>query len=154
VVQDIALNLEAIQRPLATLKELEISDQATHDKAEKDLEKAGVVEAVNNCGEACANFSKNLKQWTKHSSSAKLSLRDRLSVGIWNKERIRTFRMQVQSCQYTVQFAIESTQLWVGPLCHAGEMDTNAEKGLSSSAPNMPLRLIAKTCRSKYKLSR
>ena len=111
VVQDIALNLEAIQRPLAALKELEFLDQSTHDKAKGDLEKAGVVEAVNNCGEACANFSKNLKQWTKHSSSTKLSLRDRLSVGVWNKERIRTFKTQVQSCQATVQFAIESTQL-------------------------------------------
>jgi len=111
VVQGIALNLEAIQRPLAALERLHISDQATHDKAKEDLKKTGVIDAVNKCGEACADFSKNLKQWTKHSSSTKLSLRDRLSVGVWNKERIRTFRTQVQTCQATVQFAIESTQL-------------------------------------------
>jgi len=92
VLQDVALNLEA---------------------AKVDLKKTGVVEAVNNCGQACANFSKNLKKWTKHSGSAKLSLRDRLSVGVWNKEKIRTFKTQVQSCQAIVQLAVTSTQLIV-----------------------------------------
>jgi hypothetical protein len=112
VVQDIASNLEGVQRPLATLEELNISDLATYTAAKVDLEKTGVVDAVNNCGQACANFTDNLKQWTKHSGSTKLSLRDRFSVGVWNKEKIRTFRMQVQSCQATVQFAITSTQLY------------------------------------------
>jgi hypothetical protein len=115
VVQDIASNLEAVQRPLAALEELKISDSATYAAAKDDLEKTGVAEAVNKCGQACADFTKKLEQWTKHSSSTKLSLRDRLSVGVWNKEKIGTFRMQVQSCQAIVQFAIESTQLWVSP---------------------------------------
>ena len=79
--------------------------------AKEDLEKTGVAEAVNKCGQACADFTKKLEQWTKHSSSTKLSFRDRLSVGVWNKEKIRTFRTQVPSCQAIVQFAIESTQL-------------------------------------------
>jgi Fungal N-terminal domain of STAND proteins len=111
VAQDIASNLEGIQRPLAALEELHISDLATYTAAKMDLEKTGVVEAVNNCGQACANFTDNLKQWTKHSSGTRFSLRDRFLVGIWNKEKIRTFRMQVQSCQATAQFAIASTQL-------------------------------------------
>ncbi|OAP54480.1 hypothetical protein AYL99_11581 [Fonsecaea erecta] len=113
LVQDIASNLEGVQRPLAALEELTISDPTTYTAAKADLERTGVSEAVNNCGEACAKFTNNLKQWTKHSSDVKFSLRDRLSVGIWNKEKIRTFRMQVQSCQATVQFAIASTQLIV-----------------------------------------
>jgi uncharacterized protein YPO0396 len=103
--------LEGVQRPLAALEELTISDPTTYATAKADLEKTGVVEAVNNCGQACANFTDNLKRWTKHSSGTKISLRDRFSVGVWNKEKIRTFRMQVQSCQATVQFAITSTQL-------------------------------------------
>jgi predicted DNA-binding protein YlxM (UPF0122 family) len=111
VVQDIASTLEAIQRPLAALEEIKISDSATYAEAKSDLEKTGVADVVNKCGQACADFSKKLQQWTKHSSSTKLSLRDRLSVGIWNKEKIRTFRVQIQSCQIIVQFAIESTQL-------------------------------------------
>ncbi|KAF3389776.1 hypothetical protein DPV78_011694 [Talaromyces pinophilus] len=111
VVQDIASSLEAIQRPLTALEQLKISDSATYVEAKSDLEKTGVVEAVNKCGQACADFANQLQQWTKHSRKTKLSLRDRLSVGIWNKEKIHTFRTQVQSCQAIVQFAIGSTQL-------------------------------------------
>jgi hypothetical protein len=111
VVQDIVSNLEAVQRPLAALEELTISDPATYTAAKVDLEKTGVVEAVNNCGQACSNFTDNLKRWTKHSGGTKLSFRDRFAVGVWNKEKIRTFRMQVQSCQATVHFAVTSTQL-------------------------------------------
>ncbi|KAI0410671.1 hypothetical protein F5X98DRAFT_359139 [Xylaria grammica] len=108
VVQDIASNLEGIQQPLASLRELSLSGEAI-----RDLKKTGVVEAVNRCGDACAKFNKSLEKWTKHSPGTKLSLRDRLSVGVWNQEKIRTFRTQVQSCQANVQFAVTSTQLIV-----------------------------------------
>ena len=111
VARDIASNLKGVQRSLAALEELTISDPTTYATAKADLEKTSVVEAVNNCGQACPNFTDNLKRWTKHSSGTKISLRDRFSVSVWNKEKIRTFRMQVQSCQATVQFAITSTQL-------------------------------------------
>jgi hypothetical protein len=111
VVQDIALTLEAIQRPLTSLERLTISDHVTYAEAKSDLENTGVAEAVNRCGQACADFTRKLQQWTKHSNNSKLSLQDRLSVGVWNKEKIRTFRTQVLSCQAIVQFAIESTQL-------------------------------------------
>ncbi|RJE23420.1 hypothetical protein PHISCL_04228 [Aspergillus sclerotialis] len=113
VVQDIASTLEAIQRPLTALEELQISNNVTYAEAKSELEKTGVTEAVNKCGQACADFTKRLQQWTKHSNNIKLSLRDRLSVGVWNKEKIRTFRTQIQSCQAIVQFSIESTQLLV-----------------------------------------
>jgi len=111
VVQDVASNLEGIQRPLAALDELKISNRAIADGVKDDLIKTGIAETVNNCGRACDDFTKNLEKWTKHSSTAKISLRDRLSVGIWNKERIRTFRTQVQSCQATVQLSVTSAQL-------------------------------------------
>jgi hypothetical protein len=111
VLQDVTSNLEAIQHPLSALKDLQIPDSTTYDETKKDLEKTGVAEAVNNCGQACAEFTKKLEQWTKHSSSTKLSLRDRLTAGMWNKEKIQTFRTQVSSCRAIVQFAIGSAQL-------------------------------------------
>jgi hypothetical protein len=111
VVQDIASTLEAVQRPLAALKELNFSDSATYTAAKEDLEKTGVAKAVNECGQACDDFAEKLKRWTKHSNSKKMSIRDRLSVGVWNKESIYTFRTQIQSCQSIVQFAVVSTQL-------------------------------------------
>lgn len=111
LLADIASSLTNINRPLAALKQLSISDESTSVAAKEELRKAGVAEAVNKCGNACNEFSKNLTKWTKHSSTAKLSLRDRLSVGVWNREKIRTLNMQLQSCEATVQFAITSTQL-------------------------------------------
>ncbi|KAF7521785.1 hypothetical protein PCG10_007882 [Penicillium crustosum] len=113
MLQDVTSDLEAIQLPLSALENLQISDSTTYDETKKDLEKTGVAEAVNNCGQACAEFTKKLEQWTKHSSTTKLSLRDRLSVGLWNKEKIQTFRTRVSSCRAIVQFAIGSTQLFI-----------------------------------------
>ena len=111
VLQDVTDNLGGIQRRLTGLEQINITEETTSVKAKEDLKKAGVAEAVNKCGDACDEFSKNLQKWTKHSSTAKLSLRDRLSVGVWNKEKIRTLKTQLQSCEATVHFAVSSTQL-------------------------------------------
>lgn len=111
VVHDIASDLEAVQRPLNALQALRISDQETYDIAKDDLEKTGVAEAVNSCGKSCAEFSRKLKQWTKHSSDARLSLRDHLSVGVWNKQKLQKFQTQVRSCQANVQLAVQGSQL-------------------------------------------
>ena len=69
VVQDIASYLEAVQRPLAALEVVKISDSATYVAAKDDLENTIVAEAVNKCGQACADFTKKPEQWTKHSST-------------------------------------------------------------------------------------
>ncbi|EED22759.1 hypothetical protein TSTA_062460 [Talaromyces stipitatus ATCC 10500] len=52
VAQDIASNLEAIQRPLTALEQLTISDYAVYAEAKSDLENTRVAEAVNRCGQA------------------------------------------------------------------------------------------------------
>jgi hypothetical protein len=111
VVQDIASTLEAIRRPLDALRQIKFSDDATYTAAKEDLKNNGVAEAVNACGKACDEFAAKLQRWTKHSNSKKMSLRDRLSIGVLNKESIHTFRTRIQSCQSIVQFAITSTQL-------------------------------------------
>jgi hypothetical protein len=110
VISDIASSLAKIERPLAALEELSISDGATSDAARENLRQVGVAETVNRCGEACDEFGKNLKKWTKYSSTMRHSLRDRLSVGVWN-EKMRTLRTRLQSCEKTVQFAVTSTQM-------------------------------------------
>ena len=110
-VADVNSSLVNIETPLAALQELKISDETTSVALKEDLKKAGVAEAVNSCGSACKKFNENLTKWTKHSKDTKLSLRDRFSVGVWNKEKIRTFRTQLHYCEATVQFAVTSTQL-------------------------------------------
>ncbi|EMD88831.1 hypothetical protein COCC4DRAFT_195238 [Bipolaris maydis ATCC 48331] len=113
VVADIISSLDNIERPLAALEKLSIPNEATSIAVKEDLYKAGVAEAVNSCGYACKKFREDLTKWTKHSNATKLSLRDRFSVGVWNKEKIRTFRTQLQWCENTVHFAVTSTQLMI-----------------------------------------
>ena len=111
VLQDVTSGLEAIQRPLTALERLQVSDEQIYTAAKEDLESTGVAQAVKECGNKCAEFSKKLEKWTRHSSATRLSLRDRLSVSLWNKESIQTLKTQVYSCQATVQFAVTSAQL-------------------------------------------
>jgi hypothetical protein len=111
VLEDISSTLDGIERPLAALDQLSLSDITTSSVAKEDLERAGVAEAVNKCGKACDALAKDIKRWTKHSSAARLSLRDRFSIGVLKKEKLCTYKTQIQSCQTTVQFAVNSVQL-------------------------------------------
>ena len=111
VLRGTTTSLENIERPLGTLRQLTISDESSSITIKEDFRKTGIAEAVNSCSKACDEFSKNLEKWTKHSSNQKISLRDRFTVGVWNKERIRTFQTHLQSCEATVQFAVASAQL-------------------------------------------
>jgi hypothetical protein len=110
-LQDISSGLEAIQAPLRSLEACHIPDDAIATAAKADLEEAGVAQAVTRCADACEAFRKSLQKWTRHSTENQMSLRDRLSVGVWNQEKIKTFRTQVQSCQALVHFAVTSAQL-------------------------------------------
>lgn len=111
VLQDISLDLVGIHRSLQALEALSVPNADISNEAVRDLKKAGLADAVNRCGKACGDFSDSLAKWTRHSSLARLSLRDRLSVGLWNREKIQSLRTQVRSCQGNVQMAVESAQL-------------------------------------------
>jgi N-methylhydantoinase B/oxoprolinase/acetone carboxylase alpha subunit len=111
VVGDIRTQLESIQRPLDSLRELSISDTGTLAASKETLSRSGVAEVVNNCGKACATFDKKLQKWTRHSPEGKLSFSDKVTVGVWNKEKILTFKTRVETCQLSVQFAVSSVQL-------------------------------------------
>ena len=79
--------------------------------AKEDLKKAWLIKAVSEYGDTCNDFTPCLKNWTKHPSAAKLLLSARLSVGLRNKEKLRTFGAQVQSCEAAIRIIVESTQL-------------------------------------------
>jgi len=115
IVGDIRTQLGNIQRPLDSLKGLRITDTSTLTASKNALARSGVAEAVNDCGKACAAFDKKLQKWTKHSPEGKLSFRDKITVGVWNKEKIHTFKTRVETCQLSVQFAVSSVQLLVYP---------------------------------------
>jgi hypothetical protein len=111
-VRDIKSSLENIQHILSALTQIPAAQQAITCAARDDLKKAGLAEAVNSCGDACAKFSKDLERWTKHSAANRMSFRDRFLVGVWHKEKIGTLRTQLQSCSETLQLAVSSTQLY------------------------------------------
>lgn len=111
VVKDISSDLRIVQQSLSALGSIDLRGEEAYLLVKDDLDKTGVAEAVNVCGTAAANFSKKVDQWTKHSTPSRLSLRDHLSIGIWNKEKLGRFRSQVRSCRANVQFAVQSTQL-------------------------------------------
>jgi hypothetical protein len=115
VVGDIRTQLENIRRPLDSLKELRITNTGTLTASKNALARSGVAEAVNDCGKACAAFDRKLQKWTKHSPDGKLSFRDKMTVGVWNKEKVITFKTRVETCQSSVQFAVSSVQLLVCP---------------------------------------
>ncbi|KAM0716309.1 hypothetical protein Q7P37_007754 [Cladosporium fusiforme] len=110
-VRDIRTHLEGIQAPLRALQAVSNADEETQAEYREALAKTGIINAVNECGKACEVFETKLKKWTKDSTDKKLSLRDKMSVGMWNKEKIRTFKTRVETCQRTVHFAVSSTQL-------------------------------------------
>jgi len=111
VLQDISSDLDGIHHPLQALQALSVPNADISNEALLDLKKVGLADVVNRCGKACGDFSVSLGKWTRHSGLAKLSLRDRLSVGLWNREKIQSLRTQVRSCQRNVQMAVESAQL-------------------------------------------
>jgi hypothetical protein len=112
-VADVATDLQNIQRVLTALNQLSIPDEATSLAIRADLQAVGVAQAVNTCGAACSEFSRDLEKWTSHSSNPaeKLSKRDRLSVGIWNQEKIRTYKIRVHSCATIVGLAVKTISL-------------------------------------------
>ena len=104
-------NLEDVRRPLVALEQLSLPNEPNAIAIKRDLEKVGLVDAVNKCGDECDKFAKSIERWTKHSNPDKLVFWDRFLVGVWHKEKFRTFSTQLQSCAITVQLAVETAQL-------------------------------------------
>jgi hypothetical protein len=111
VVLDVAVSLANIEGSLAALEQISIPDNASSTVIKEDLRKAGIAQAVNRCGDICHTFSNTLKRRIEHSAATAVSLRDQISVGVWYREKIRTLKAQVQSCEAAVQIAVSSTQL-------------------------------------------
>jgi hypothetical protein len=110
VIEDVSTDLTGILAPLESLQELLVPGSDISAAARADLERTGVADAVNKCGDLCSDFAKRLAKWTKHSSGPKLSFRDRLTVSV-NKDKIHTLRVSLQSCQFRLMSAVQTTQL-------------------------------------------
>lgn len=111
-VKDIQTHLEGIQTPLHALQGIPTVDHEAEELYKSAIAKTGMANAVNECGKACQSFEEKLVKWTRRSTKEKMSLRDRMNVGLWRKEEIRTFKTRLETCERTVHFAVSSTQLY------------------------------------------
>ena len=110
-VENIRSSLKITQDTLASLETLRISDGTLSSQISVNLTQAAVGKTVNDCGEACGQFAKDLLKWTSRSSDSQMSARDRFSVGLWHRAKIERYKTQIQSCQSAVVFATTGAQL-------------------------------------------
>lgn len=114
LVGDTDQDLEGILVPLDALQKLRPHNEDISRASQQALKETGLADAVNKCAEACNVLAEKIRESTRHSSdSTKLSLRDRVTVGILNKEKIQTFRTRVKCSLSIVQYAVQSTQLYL-----------------------------------------
>lgn len=82
-----------------------------------ELESLGVAKqslsAIKTCDEACEAFSKDLRRWTKHSEDGKMSWRDRINVGFFQDENIKSLSTRLQTCKTTLILAVSTATLFV-----------------------------------------
>lgn len=82
-----------------------------------ELESLGVatqsLSAIKTCDEACETFRKDLQRWTKHSEDGKLSWRDRINVGFFQDENIKSLSTRLQTCKTTLILAVSTATLFV-----------------------------------------
>ena len=110
-VKDIKTSLSNTHGTLEALAGLRISDEALCASVKKSLEQTAISKTVNDCGDACERFTKDLAKWTARSDEMQMSTEDRLSVGIWHRAKVERLKTQVESCQSSVVFAVTSAQL-------------------------------------------
>lgn len=110
-VHEIRIHLNEIVETLEVLRFLEDTEPDISAALATDLRRAGVASAVNKCGVACDTFARKLEEWTRRSNPDRFSWRDRFSIGVWNREKIKAFHNQVLDCRSRVEFAIQTAQL-------------------------------------------
>lgn len=110
---DIRLQLDNIRRPLNTLQSLVLdTDEWSNEAAKQALVQVEIGKAVNDCGQACEAFEKRLqRKLMKRSQKNTLTLKEKMTFGIWDKERTLTLKARVENCQRIVHFGISSAQM-------------------------------------------
>lgn len=117
-------DLEKIRGAQATVEGLEkelrgviLATESLNVVKPSELESLGVAKqslsAIKTCDEACEAFSKDLRRWTKHSEDGKMSWRDRINVGFFQDENIKSLSTRLQTCKTTLILAVSTATLFV-----------------------------------------
>lgn len=114
-------NIGEAPKAIAGLKEdlrgVEMAIEGLKAVEPSELESLGVAEqslsAIKTCDKACETFRNDLQRWTKHSEDGKLSKRDRVKVGYFGNEKIKSLSTQFQNCKMTLISAVSIATLFV-----------------------------------------
>lgn len=99
--------LEGVLGTTEKLKAVDPSELETLGVAQQSLS------AIKTCDEACEDFRKDLQRWTKHSKDGKISLRDRINVGFFQDENIKSLSRRLQTCKTTLILSVNTATLFV-----------------------------------------
>lgn len=100
-------DLEGVDLATGALKVVELSELRSLGVAEE------LLSAIKTCDEACENFRKDLQSWTKHSKEGKLSRLDRITLGFFKDENIKSLSTRLQNSKTTLTLAVSNATLFV-----------------------------------------
>lgn len=114
-------NIRKAPQAVASLKEglrgVELAVEGLKAVEHSKLEALGVLEqslfAIKTCDKSCETFRNDLRQWTKHSEDEKLFWLDRVIVGFFKNERIKSLSGEIQNCKTTLIWAVGIATLFV-----------------------------------------
>ncbi|KAF5627247.1 uncharacterized protein FTJAE_9332 [Fusarium tjaetaba] len=93
-------SIKNIQRQLQHLKPILTQLAYAVDQKQIDTDQFGaeVKSALDNCYQACTEFSNSLGHWTRHSSEDETSVLDYTKIGLLRQGRIRLMKDQLDQC--------------------------------------------------------
>lgn len=111
---------QAVAKLKDGLREVELAVDRLKAVEGSKLEALGVLEqsllAIKTCDKSCETFRNDLRQWTKHSKHSedgKLHVWDRIKVGFFRNERIKSLSREIQNCKTTVIMLVSFATLFV-----------------------------------------
>ncbi|KAF5972666.1 hypothetical protein FBULB1_8616 [Fusarium bulbicola] len=93
-------SIKNIQRQLQHLKPVltQLAYAVDQKRIDTDQFGAEIKSALDNCDQACTEFSTSLGHWTRHSSEDETSVLDYTKIGLLRQGRIRLMKDQLDQC--------------------------------------------------------
>lgn len=106
-VAGLTKELKDVLSAIEGLKAVELSELESLGVAKQSLS------AIKTADEACETFRKDLQRWTKHSEDGKLSWWDRINVGFFQDENIKSLSTRLQTSKTTLISVVTTATLFV-----------------------------------------
>lgn len=108
VVERLRDDLKSITASLVSIKQIE--DKVWHSLGPTVLDQSR--DAIESCQTACSRIRSNLQKWTKHSPGDKLSMRDRMTIGFFGEQQLKSLSAQIESHNGIFSRVVETAALY------------------------------------------